>query len=116
MVNHRSRVAGGALVLLAAAAILFTCTQALTGDAASEPEKKTLASVMKRMKYYNKALGVDCDYCHVPNRFEIDTPRRKTASWMQVHLVEGLVSREGQKPIDCHTCHDGRARFLPSSQ
>ena len=72
--------------------------------------------VMKRMKYYNKSLGVECDYCHVPNKFEIETPRRRTAKWMQEHLVDGLVTKDKSQPIDCHTCHDGRARFLPSSQ
>ena len=77
---------------------------------------KSMPEVMKRMQYYNKSLGVDCDYCHVPAKFEIDTPRKRTAKWMQTNLVEGLVTREGQTPIDCHTCHDGRARFLPSSQ
>ena len=71
---------------------------------------------MKRMKYYDKSLGVECEYCHVPNKFEIDTPRKKTAKWMQEHLVDGLETKKDHQTIDCHTCHDGRARFLPSSQ
>ena len=85
------------------------------GTRAAAEEGKSLGEVMKRMKYYNKSLGVECDYCHVPNKFEIDTPRRRTAKWMQEHLVDGLQTKQSQ-PIDCHTCHDGRARFLPSSQ
>ena len=79
-------------------------------------EKRSLPETMKRMKYINEALGVDCDYCHVPNKFEIETPRKKTARWMQEHMVDGLVTKEGMRPIDCRTCHEGRARFLPSSQ
>ena len=111
-------VRGGALV--GAAAILGTLAVLLGplggGAAAGEGDGKSLPEIMKRMKYYDKSLGVECDYCHVPNKFEIETPRRKTAKWMQEHLVDGLVTKQGNQPIDCHTCHDGRARFLPSSQ
>ena len=103
---------GAALI----AGLLALAFGAPGGREASAEEKKPLPEVMKRMKYYDKSLGVECDYCHVPNKWEIETPRRKTAKWMQETLVEGLVTKQGQKPIDCHTCHDGRARFLPSSQ
>lgn len=78
--------------------------------------KQTPPEVIKRMKYYNEALGVECEYCHVPNKYEIETPRKKTARWMQQRLVDGLVTKEATRSIDCRTCHDGRARFLPSSQ
>jgi hypothetical protein len=87
----------------------------------SGQEKPSLPEVMKRMKYYNQALGVECDYCHVPGgkggfQFELDTPRKKTAKWMQEHMVDALVTKESHQAIDCLTCHEGRARFLPSSQ
>lgn len=108
--------AGGALAGTLVAATIAVGFGVLRAPDASAQEGKTLAEVMKRMKEYNKALGVECDYCHVPNKFEIDTPRRRTAKWMQEHLVDGLVTKKGSQPIDCHTCHDGRARFLPSSQ
>jgi hypothetical protein len=103
---------GGAALAAAAALALGG---ALGGGAAAQ-EKEPPAEVMKRMKFYNEALGVDCDYCHVPNKFEIDTPRRKTAKWMQQQMVDALVTKDGNRSIDCRTCHDGRARFLPSSQ
>lgn len=102
---------GGAALILAIGA-----GASILGDGAQAQEKPTLPEVMKRMKYYNEALGVECDYCHVPNKFEIDTPRKKTAKWMQEHMVDGLVTKAETRSIDCRTCHVGRARFLPSSQ
>lgn len=115
MADGGRKVGGG--VLLGAALGLGVGVALLgPGVRAGEGEGKSLPEVMKRMKYYNKSLGVECDYCHVPNKFEIDTPRRKTAKWMQEHLVDALVTKDRSQPIDCHTCHDGRARFLPSSQ
>ncbi len=116
MTQRARLVAGGALGGGIAAAALAFALGPIGAPPASADDAKTLAEVMKRMKYYNKSLGVECDYCHVPNKFEIDTPKRKTAKWMQDHLVDGLVTKKGSQPIDCHTCHDGRARFLPSSQ
>ncbi len=76
---------------------------------------EAMAQRMLRMQYYNKALGVDCTYCHVPERFEVETPRMKTTRWMEANLVQGLVTKQGHAPIDCLSCHDGRARFLPTS-
>lgn len=88
----------------------------VAGMQTSKGGDKSMPEVMKRMRYYNEALGVDCNYCHVPERFELDTPRKRTAQWMQEKIVDDLVTREGQAPVDCHTCHGGRARFLPSSR
>ena len=75
----------------------------------------TRAQTMLRMQYYNRTLGVDCTYCHVPGKFTIETPRMRTTKWMEEHLVGALVERKTHKQIDCHTCPDGRTRFLPSS-
>jgi hypothetical protein len=116
----RSRRAAAVLalgVLVALGALLWPAR--VTGG--QETQKQSLPEVMKRMKYYNQALGVECDYCHVPGGkmgflFELDTPRKKTAKWMQERLVDGLVTKDSHQPIDCLTCHEGRARFLPSSQ
>lgn len=109
-------VTSGALVACTALAILWVV------KSGNGQEKPSLAEVMERMKEYNRALGVNCDYCHIPDpkapqgyRFDVDTPRKKTAKWMQEKVVDALVTREGNR-IDCRTCHDGRARFLPSSQ
>lgn len=109
---------------LAAAALVLACGGifVFAGNTRGD-DKPSLAEVMKRMTYYNQALGVQCDYCHVPDpksvggvRADLDTPRKKTAKWMQEHLVDALVTRDRHQTIDCLTCHEGRARFLPSSQ
>ncbi|GIW71330.1 MAG: hypothetical protein KatS3mg102_0872 [Planctomycetota bacterium] len=106
---------GVALALLALVA--FTATAVLAGVAGfgRGADQQAEAALMRRMLEYNEALGVDCTYCHVPGKFAIVTPRMRTTQWMEEHLVGALVSREGHRPIDCRTCHDGRARFLPSS-
>src|SRR4051812_42094777 len=105
----------GFLALAGTAGLIYW----LAGSAGGEA-KPDFVEKMKRMAYYNQALGVQCDYCHIvtekgEQKFELETPRKKTAKWMQETLVDGLRTREG-KPIDCRTCHEGRARFLPSSQ
>jgi hypothetical protein len=109
--------------LAAAAAAAVVAGTLLPGRATRGEGKPSIAEIMKRMKYYGESLGVGCDYCHVPDsksiggvRADIVTPRMKTAKWMETEVVGRLVTRDGHQPIDCHTCHDGRARFLPSSQ
>jgi len=111
-----SRIRIGSALGCAALVLAAGLGSSLVGGGAQAQQKQTLPEVMKRMKYYNEALGVDCDYCHVPNKFEIETPRKKTAKWMQEHMVDGLVTKAETRSIDCRTCHVGRARFLPSSQ
>lgn len=105
-------ILGMVLGFAAAGGVALSCSR---GDAAAQ-EKESMGAIMERMKEYNKALGVDCDYCHVPNKFTIETPRSKTAKWMQEQIVDRLAEKEGTKPVTCLTCHAGRARFLPSSQ
>ncbi len=119
MASERARQAlinGG--IAAACAALVAAGVLALAGRSGGD-EKPSAAEIMKRMRYYSESLGVDCDYCHVTTggkfAYDVETPRMKTARWMEQHLVRGLVTREGHRPIDCHTCHDGRARFLPSS-
>ena len=116
--NVLAALGAAALALALAAAGVF-----LAAAPSRAQDKPSVAEVMKRMVYYNQALGVQCDYCHVPDaksmggvRGDLDTPRKKTAKWMQEQLVDRLVTRAKHETIDCLGCHEGRARFLPSSQ
>jgi hypothetical protein len=108
----RSALIGLAIGLIGVGA---TVAAAVMGARSPDDGTADRAQVMLRMQYYNQTLGVDCTYCHVPNKFTIETPRMRTTRWMEEHLVGSLVTRETHEQIDCHTCHDGRARFLPSS-
>lgn len=102
-------------LLLAVAGVGATVAAALIGTRPAADGGPSRGEIMLRMQYYNQSLGVDCTYCHVPGKFTIETPRMRTTKWMEERLVKGLVTRENHASIDCHTCHDGRARFLPSS-
>ena len=102
-------------LLLAVAGIGATVAAAWVTTRPGGREGPSRGEVMLRMQYYNQSLGVDCTYCHVPGKFDIVTPRMRTTRWMEEKLVKGLVTRPDHRSIDCHTCHDGRARFLPSS-
>jgi len=113
--RKRTWVLGG-LGALGLAAVVAIGAARLRGE---ESGKKPLPEIMKRMQYYNRALGVDCFYCHVGKKRKqarVVTPRLRTAKWMQEKYVDALVTKDGQKAIDCLTCHEGQARFLPSSQ
>lgn len=68
--------------------------------------------VITVMQSWSKALGVECNYCHV-RPFEADTPLKETARLMQRGYVEGLKHKDG-RAISCQDCHRGHAKFLPT--
>jgi hypothetical protein len=59
------------------------------------------------------ALGVECNYCHVPDpndpKKEIYaewTDRKRTANWMHDTFIRGLSPTDGNQ-IACKSCHAG---------
>jgi hypothetical protein len=64
------------------------------------------------LEEYNKALGVDCAHCHVPDQWQDDTkPTKATARKMSemVTLINGKLLR-GVGEVSCWTCHGGQTQ------
>jgi hypothetical protein len=64
------------------------------------------------MTMFTKALGVDCNHCHVPGAFEKDDKPAKLTARKMLSLT-GSISREiykGPTPVSCYTCHRGSTK------
>jgi len=63
------------------------------------------------MRYITAALGVECDYCHVPNHFDSDDkPHKLTARKMMTMMF--AIDKDnfnGRREVTCYTCHRGAA-------
>jgi hypothetical protein len=80
----------------------FKNIKALNGLPASE--------VLKQMIAYDKALGVDCDYCHTfPDLADDSKPAHKDAR--HDILMTGKIRAEFQRSVDCMSCHQGKAKI-----
>jgi hypothetical protein len=68
--------------------------------------------LMGAMQFFTKSLGVDCNYCHVPNEFERDDkPPKNTARKMlnMVHQINTANFPDNQV-VSCWMCHRGNPK------
>ena len=68
--------------------------------------------LMGAMQFFTKSLGVQCDYCHVPNEFDKDDkPTKATARKMlnMVHQINQANFPDNQV-VSCWMCHRGSAK------
>lgn len=66
------------------------------------------------MNYFNAALGVQCNFCHVRenNQMAFDKDHEhKTIAREMIKMVQEInkTSFEGRNTVTCFTCHQGRA-------
>jgi photosynthetic reaction center cytochrome c subunit len=129
--GERSAGAFGAVagVVLAAAGLLWAPTAGPQSAAAQESTaaKVTTAGdaymniqvlkdipsdqLLPAMRYITAALGVRCDFCHVPKNFESDDkPEKATArKMMQMMFAINKDNFNGRREVTCYTCHRGVA-------
>jgi hypothetical protein len=106
--KRRRCVAAGALAVLCAAVSL--------NAQAPRPDGHGRAA----LDDYNRALGVECSHCHVPDQWQDGSkPPLATARKMSemVTLVNGKLLR-GIGEVSCWTCHGGQvkpARLPPAA-
>jgi photosynthetic reaction center cytochrome c subunit len=64
------------------------------------------------MQYITAALGVECDYCHVPKHFDSDDkPAKVTArKMMKMMFTIDKDNFDGRREVTCYTCHRGAAK------
>lgn len=64
------------------------------------------------MNEFRTALRVDCDHCHVPNKWESDDKPTKLTARRMIAMTE-MINRDymaAQAKVQCNTCHRGRVR------
>ena len=72
----------------------------------------------ENMKKIAKSLGVKCTHCHTAETaegkpdFKAPSIQKTTAIHMKQHFVDSLRTADG-KVLECATCHNGSARFIP---
>jgi len=61
------------------------------------------------MRYIAAALGVRCDFCHVPDHFEKDDKPEKARAreMMKMMFAINTDSFKGRRQVTCYTCHRG---------
>ena len=69
------------------------------------------------MRYITAALGVECEYCHVPKHFDSDDkPHKGTARKMMTMMFAiDQANFNGRTRVTCYTCHrgEGEAAGMP---
>ena len=68
--------------------------------------------LMGAMMFFTRSLGVECNYCHVPNEFEKDDkPTKNTARAMlkMVHQIND-ANFPANQVVSCWMCHRGSAK------
>ena len=118
---------GGPLImwLLLTSNCLPSFAQQAASGGAQRPAAKNLKVLSANteipfvMQNFSKALGVRCDYCHVPGDFPSDANPKKDIARKMIAMVRQIdlsfPSTAGQFPegyyeVDCITCHRGSVK------
>jgi|SRR5580704_2317668 photosynthetic reaction center cytochrome c subunit len=134
MASHqpiRNRIAILATLTLAGAALSIfpaklraQAESAAGGQQAAAPKPKTAGEAFKNiqvlkdirqdelfpsMRYITAALGVRCDFCHVPEHFEKDDKPQKARAREMMKMMFAINNDNfhGHREITCYTCHRG---------
>lgn len=64
------------------------------------------------MTMFTRSLGVDCNHCHVQDRFELDDKPAKQTARKMLRMVSAIAREiyKGPTSINCYTCHRGQPR------
>jgi hypothetical protein len=88
-------------------ALVWAGTMSAGGQTPPRPDGHGRA----KLDEYNRALGVECAHCHVPDQWQDDAkPAKATARKMieMVPLLNGKLRGIGE--VSCWTCHRGEAQ------
>ena len=61
------------------------------------------------MDSYNKALGVDCDYCHLGSNLADDSKPAHKATVRDIMMTREINDKYHHR-VDCMSCHQGKAK------
>src|SRR5665213_4066348 len=68
--------------------------------------------LMPAMQFISASLGVQCDACHVPGKFEADDKRAKKTAREMIAMTMAINKNafKGQTQVTCYSCHRGSER------
>src|SRR5262249_23248257 len=64
------------------------------------------------MRFIAASLGVECNYCHVPEHFDRDDkkPKQIARDMMRMMFAINRQNFEGSREVTCYSCHRGAPR------
>jgi hypothetical protein len=67
---------------------------------------------MSVMMLFTKWLGVECNYCHVPNEFEKDDKPAKGTARKMLNMVHQIndANFPTNRVVSCWMCHRGNSK------
>ena len=69
---------------------------------------KDASAIRPTMASFTSALGVQCTFCHVPDRSSDENPHKVTARTMMTMVNEiNAKFPDGKAHVTCYTCHRG---------
>jgi photosynthetic reaction center cytochrome c subunit len=74
------------------------------------------SQLIPTMNFMAASLGVQCNFCHVPNEFEKDDKRNKQTARKMITMTMGINkdSFEGHRQVTCNSCHNGHQEPTPN--
>ena len=64
-----------------------------------------------KLDEYNRALGVECSHCHVPDAWQDESKPQKATARKMSEMVTALNAKlRGIGEVRCWTCHRGQAQ------
>ena len=64
-------------------------------------------NVMDNMRFFTKALGVECSFCHVEHAFDKDDKDTKKFARTMYQIAQFANKSIGEDRVTCYTCHRG---------
>lgn len=85
-----------------------------TASLKSLPESEFI----NQMRYFAWSLDRDCEFCHVPHKFDSDDKKEKKTARQMIDMVASIDTNnfEGHPEVRCFTCHEGHAHPLSHPQ
>jgi hypothetical protein len=67
------------------------------------------ANLIPTMRAFTTALGVKCDFCHVPTDFASDEKHPKEVARFMITMAKDINAKfpDGKMHVSCYTCHRG---------
>jgi hypothetical protein len=102
MPRQRSRALLAALTIVAGTGSFSTARQA---------PPRSDGHGRAKLDEYNRALGVECSHCHVPDQWHDDSKAPKATARKMIEMVPLLNAKlRGIGEISCWTCHRGQTK------
>jgi hypothetical protein len=73
---------------------------------------------INQMHYIAWSLNRNCEFCHVPHKFDSDDKKEKRTARKMIDMVAAIDQNnfEGHPAVRCFTCHQGHAHPLSRPQ